>query len=750
MPAKGTYSIAAILLLCHACMAGFTQVIPVKPRIIHDLINYSGPQGDPSKVWNFFDSYGHIDPKNGVTAFPAGSRGDVTSALPARNYSSYYPSGRVGDLYYPGQRGARVVFDMTGAKDMTDTLHKIKLTDVYGYEFTWDAGDTLYFYNLDIMLRQPIADRWKWLARPDSLLRPFAKLVTGGSAAGKWRNVAVDEKVRYIMVRWLPRNRGKYATVPDFRELVLYGRYLYDTSALATRAPLYKGPLPSKKTTAQCYGAFVGTNLGQGFDTLQLRYDGNIRVYGSTGYWDKEAAASTVSSIKYTFDYFPDIGPRQYNAFKRAGKRMWWSIRGAASYTNNLIPGGTGVNIDHWYSDPENPYNYSRDGDFYYNYAAKFGRVAVPAGNTKWKGDAGYPNGQNTLGYVENGNEEDAHGVSQLAYWARSVCDYDGYEGRVGVPGKTGVKKADPDFKLVMAGTMEIDTNVVDNYVWFSKLMRTDGRLPFDVVNFHHYPRTTDTLGYAPGTEQQVGAHGESPEADQVLTRYTASGKAVYNYLDGDTAVKIMNTEYGYGNWGTPAATPHQAAYPWDGGCMPSSGGWDSLQLKALLMARSELIMAFTPYYGYNEYFFHNTGFGANSYMLFASYGRVSGRDNASFQANVFYPWWYYRAGLYNNLKDYYPDALVSSRDTGLWVTRWRHISQPDSVCYVVWKGSYSGASLPNQVIAIASAPGSNVKRVDLSFSQIAGTVTPVTTTGGHINVTVYERPTLYFLRENR
>jgi len=741
------YSSVAILMCCIVSLSGYAQVKPVRPKIIRDLINYSGPQADPSKVWNFFDSYGSIDPKNGVTAFPASSRGDLTPALPQRVYTSYYPSGRVGDLYYPGNRGARVVFDMTGMKDANDMTHKINLTDIYGYEYTWDPGDTLYFYNLDVMLDQPMTERWKWLARPDSLLTPFATLVTGGSAAGKWRNVAVNEKVRYILVRWLPRNRGNYNTLPDFKELSLYGTYLYDTATAGTRADIYTGPLPSKKSHQQTYGAFVGTNLGQGFDTLQMAYDGNIRVYGSTSYWDKDITASTVGAIKYTFDYFLDIGPTQYPAYKRAGKKMWWSIRGASSYINSIVPGGTGVNIDDWWSDPENPYNYARDGDFYYNYAAKFGTVKVSSGLTRWTGDASNPNGQGTINYVENGNEEDAHGVSQLAYWARSVCDYDGYEGRVGIPGRTGLKTADPNFKMIMSGTMEIDTAVVDNYVWFSKLMRTDGKLPFDVINFHHYPRTTDVLGYAPGSDQQVGAHGESPEADDILAWYTASAKSIYNYLDGDTTIKIMNTEYGYGNWGTPAATATQAAYPWDLGCVPSSGGWDSLQLKALLMARSELIMPFTPYYGYNEYFFHNTGFGANSYMLFASYGRVTGRNIVTSEATTFYPWWYYRACLYNSLKDYYPDEVVKNGGTGLWVTRWRNINNPDSICYAVWKGSYNGSSLLNQSIFVDSVLGGRVNQVDLSFTQINGIVTPITASGGYMNVNVYERPILYFMR---
>jgi hypothetical protein len=727
-----------------------TPVIAVKPKIIHDLINYSGPQADKNKVWNFFDGFGNTDPKNGVITFTNGA--DTTQAIPQKMYASYYPAGRSGDLYYPGNRGARLVFDMTGARDMTDTAHKILLTDVYGFEYSYDAGDTLYFYNLDTIFTQPVNERWKFLARPDSLLTPFATLVTQGAYRGAWSNVTANERVRYVLVRWLPKNRGTYFTLPYFTELSLYGAYLYDTTTLNKRPDSYTGPLPSKTTSAQTYGAFTGTNLGQGVDTLQLGYDGNIRIYGSTSYWDADSSNATTASATYTFDKFPDIGPLQYAAFKRANKRFWWSIRGTNNYTYKTLHDTTGVNIDDWNSDPENPFNYSRDGNFYYNYAAKFGRVNVPTGNTKWTGDGNYNNGQNGLDlieYVENGNEEDAHGVSQLAYWARSVSDYDGYEGRVGIAGRTGLKKADPDFKLVMSGTMELDTNLVDNLIWFSKIMRTDGKLPFDVINFHHYPRTFDTLGYAPGYEEMVGAHGESPEADDIYKFYTGGTKAIYNYLGGDTSVKIFNTEYGYGNWATPASTPNEVAYPWDIGCTPPNSGYDSLQLKGMLMARSELIMAFTPVAAYNEFFFHNTNFDtANSYMLFASYGRAAGRNISTFQCTKFFPWWYYRAGLYNSLKDYYPDALLNNGGTGLWITKWRHAVYSDSVCYIVWKGSYNGSVLSGQSIPVGFPQNNQVNQVDLSFMQTAGTVTPITASGGSISVDVYERPLLYFLKE--
>src|SRR5580704_17868537 len=130
---KQLVAAVTVLLLTTSVMPySYAQVVKMKPKIIRDLQNYSGPQADQNKPWNFFDSYNVIDPKNGITSFPASSRGDLTQALPLKVYTSYYPSGRVNDLYYPGNRGGRLVFDMTGAMDMNDTINRVTLSNLYG------------------------------------------------------------------------------------------------------------------------------------------------------------------------------------------------------------------------------------------------------------------------------------------------------------------------------------------------------------------------------------------------------------------------------------------------------------------------------------------------------------------------------------------------------------------------------------------------------------------------------------------
>ena len=371
----------------------------IKPAIIRDLSGYA--IRDRNKPALFFDGFNEVDPANGKLDFIG--TGGSTYGLPHQQDAKYYPQGNVvgqgnATTYYPGNRGVRMIFDMSGTKDMNDTTKKVKFTSIYAAEDYTDAGDTLYFYNFDIVFRVAPAQRWWYLARPDSLLTPFLKIV-GSGVSKTWKSYLVNDSMRYVMVRAVLKDHGNYKTAPGITELVMYGKRLYDSTTINKRPDVYTGALPNKKKATQTFDKSVGTNLGQGFDTLQLQYDGLVRIYGGKNYWATSTTAAAPGTEQYTFDSFNDIGPKQYAAFKRAGTKFWWSIRGESAWYGSKY-GAARIDIDNYGVEPEVPFNYMREADFYYNYAAKFGSVQVSAGNTRWKGDAGFPNGLNLINYV--------------------------------------------------------------------------------------------------------------------------------------------------------------------------------------------------------------------------------------------------------------------------------------------------------------------------------------------------------------
>jgi hypothetical protein len=714
------YIIVVLILLTSIKPKPFVKT-PLRPKLFRELAGYSCPEGDISKTPGFFDAFGFIDPLNGQTTFSAGHRGDTIFGLPRKQYAQYYPSGVINGINWPGDRRLRIVFDWTGALDMNDTTNTVNFTDMWGYNALFDAGDTLKFYKLDVMFRVSPENRWVYLARPDSMMTPFLVLITSANPSGTWASATCNIDMRYMLVTANLHNRGAYFTTPDFAELSCYGTYNYSPSSLVTRAATYTGALPDKPT----FGACTGSNFGQGFDTLQQINLGDNRTYGLTEYWDNDASKTTTASATFAFDHFTDIGPGQYPFYKRTGKKFWWSIKGASAYLASLH--ATNLNTDDWNADPES-HNYTRDGKLFFNYVAKWGSVAVSSSRTAWTGDGGFPNGQNTIYYVENGNE-DNFTTSGLSYYQRSRSDYD------------SLKAADVNFKFVMSGTTDLDTAFIDNLAWFCEILSTDKKFIWDVINFHHYPRTQNILGYAASLDQQVGEHGASPESDAgigILSLYNQGCRSIYNYIHGDTTKKIWNTEYGYGNWGTPAANPSQAGTPWDIGCVPSNPTWDSLHMKAILEARSTLIFPFTGVQVYNQFFFHNSGNQAtNSPVLFYSYGMVSVPSiTPPFAATVFFPNWYYNNGIYARMKWYKPITIIGAGDTTSYChAYYQKIDSTtglltDSVCDVVWKTSQQGTSLSNVTVNVGFRKNNTVQTMVPSFIATIGTTGSKSVTG--------------------
>jgi hypothetical protein len=722
-----------ILLLTSINAAAQGGKHKVYPRIIREMADYT--VFDPNKPPGFF-SLPSLDPLNGVRV-PPGSGIDSVDGMPFHTYGGIYPTGFVNNVWYPGNRGLRIIFDLTGSAAMSDTVHRVNITDIYGwYNANEQAGDTMYFYNLDTIFRLSPANRSILLARPDSLMTPFAKLRITNHFSGLFDSaVGLSINCRYLMIRALTTNRGSFLSIPDFSELCIYGTYNYDTNAVARRPATYTGSL----APAASYGSFVGTNQGVGYDTATFQNMTIIRTYGSESYWDSTRSQTTTASCVFTPDYFPDIGPTQYPAFKRAKKIFFWSIRGASNYLQSIAPGAI-LNIDNYLAEPEAS-NFTREGRFFGNYAALWGANASATG-TSW---AGSPTlGKNQVNYVEPGNEGNFSWSSLVEFWRlRQVYD--------------SVKHYDPTFIVVMPATTEIDPGWVDNICWYDSLFTPGLAVPFDVINFHHYPRNINILGYAGSTAQQVGAYGASPEADTgpgIYTAYTAYKRSVINSI-GRPAIKVWNTEYGYNNWGTPSTTTGQAQVPWAEQCVPSRGGIDSLTYKMWLQLRSKIIMMFAID-GYCNFFLHNSTLScSNDFSLFGACGDV-GSHNSSAPYNLIcpFPSWYGSWCTDIRMKFYVPISITGLNDTtGLIHAFYQKMDSAtsvltDSVCDVIWKASSTGATASSQTVTIGYRLGNNLQKMVPSPTSIVGTTSSASTSANVLSLaTVTELPTLFFGR---
>jgi hypothetical protein len=706
------------------------------PKDLFDISNYA--VNDPNHPSNWFDAPRALDPKNGVNSVTValgqpGYKYDTTEGQPSKLYGTYFPQGYVDQTWYSGNRGCNVIMDMVGTLDPSDTSKKFVFTDIYALNGSFDNGITMYFYNLDKqLLSKPLNQREIILARPDSLMTPFATITTT-SSPGQWLSAqSLTDSCRWVMVRMVLTG-GKTSV---FKELKFYGHHNYDTLSAVLRGDRYTGPLPSKKTPEYTFDKTIGTNHTNGSDTLQqIGTIGPARYYVGLDYHDTANAASLTALYPWTSG---DVNNNILLFHKRLGTGAWYTMQGASHWQQ--LHGNNGWNLNNQLIEPTVRSNYTRDGKFWFNVAALYGSVNVNTNKTIWIGNP--TNGRNSVKILEIGNEVEAHGATYQADWARTRNAWD------------SAKAADPNIKIAMAGMVAPDTMKVKAFWLFSNWFTADKVFPADIINFHKYYSNRDKLpiGQTFDYNLQIGMRMESAEAwsgqgqQFWLDRIS---RVFWNYVD--TSHKIIFTESGGSNWGRPPANIGEAGAQYDLYTSPRIPGLDSVQSKSVLMIRKELLLPFTSIAWYNDYAWQdNFGDSVIRPNLFYSYGTVTNRNGSPpYDQRKLYPMYYVRGFVYRRLTGWYADSTLKQADsTGLWLVRYRKIGRTDSACYVAWKGSYDGTNLTNQNIFVGAVNGNSAQKGTPSFSSLYPTTSTVTVTSGNINTIVNEMPTLFFVQE--
>ena len=692
----------------------------------------------PSKM---IDGFNQTDPGNSSPNF-TGKAGD-TFCFPEKQFPEYYPNGAVKDLVYPNMQNCTIL-DMTGAVNDWDTAQQVNIKSVYAAENSTEIGDSVQFYNVDFWMANPTTF-YQYLSNPTSMT-PFAVVATSNKTR-QWTSVLCNTTCRYVLVRGSLKSRGAYSTTPFFTSFEFYGIPTGGAVTLRALTVNYAGPVgPSKKQAAQTYDKFSGTNIPGGQGPTVLQYHGAVRCYGGENYWVTNASGLDTASSTFTYDYFSDIGPTQYAAFKAAGQKFWWTMKGVRKAYQNTYGNGT-VDIDHKTDNPTNPMAWTVAGQWSFYYAAKHGAVAVSTLLTPhWNVNTG--NGLNDVSIVEPNNEEDFQGVIPIVTVNKMSAWYDGYQGRLGV--QAGVKSADPNFFLMYPGMVEQDTDLVRSVIWLAHVTRTDHKIPWDGFNYHHYPRTNNDIVGNVDCNLRPGATARSAEKDKINTNNQFYCKFIYNALDGDTSKLIYNTESGYGNWGSVSNDgTFSCNVNYDDGNAKgiTIPGFDSLQSKAIVQQRLELKLQASPLAGYNDFFFSNSDYGANTYTLYQDYGMTTGHNGTTFEPTTYFPWYYFHASAQTILKGYYVDSVyggVLADDTGLNIIRYRSLTKTDTAVYAVWKGTTSGTTIASQSLTIPGLVGTTVSQYTPSLTTAAPTVSTASAPGGTLPYTATETPVFY------
>ena len=191
--------------------------------------------------------------------------------------------------------------------------------------------------------------------------------------------------------------------------------------------------------------------------------------------------------------------------------------------------------------DTTDPMSYKIHSNYLFNYAARYGNTKVNELRLNLDSKETVKTGLGYITYYEDWNEPDKtwqgpdaqFNSTELA--AMLSADYDGHEGRLG--DTYGIKRADPNSKLVMGGMAGGSTMVtwLNEMQSWANINRTDKKLPLDVINYHQYTST------------------HSPEN----STFVEDAKKIIAWRDSNDKTKeIWITEFG---WDTNINSTHAA-----------------------------------------------------------------------------------------------------------------------------------------------------------------------------------------------
>ncbi|HYC27342.1 MAG TPA: hypothetical protein VEB42_00985, partial [Chitinophagaceae bacterium] len=383
--------------------------ITVYKEYVYDLSGYASSGG--SSPFNLFDENSFFDPKNGLTGFPE------TSPVPKRS----------ADIYFQ-QKGNRIIVDLRVP---------YKLSEVYLYDKA-DLPDTVWIYTGDM-------SNWKLKA---------TILTKGDVTAWGWRKFPLDDSSQFVQFRF-------NSPIANITEAVLYG------CPLQAPPPAPEHAQATAMFTKKPMKEFLGVNMYNEVPIEWLEPFKWVRMYATADLFDTDTVnaypGNKISISRLGYLYQGQSFRHYSDDLVAADKKIWYSMRGVPLWMARKGLGEKDRPITNLGMDPEDPMSYGRHAHLMWTLAAVFGHTPVDTSQLNIA-DMIKVSGKGTMSFFENGNEEDAWWVGNkfctpLEYFAQSSADYDGNFGKLG--NRHGIINADSNSKLIMSGTVGLDTNRV-------------------------------------------------------------------------------------------------------------------------------------------------------------------------------------------------------------------------------------------------------------------------------------------------
>jgi hypothetical protein len=462
---------------------------------------------------------------------------------------------------------------------------------------------------------------------------------------------------------------------------------------------------------------FIGANAFVDDPIDKLQAVGFIREYHNWE-WDDDGAdyrGYPNNQMKWApgiwnFDTF-------YQGIKDAGLVISPCIQGNVTWVHKGGLKHFDKPVDEVNSSSTDPLSYHKKAHHMYQFAARYGSVAVADDKLTLAPNQPRNSGMNLIHYLEDWNEQNKNWEGKNAhfspeeYAAMSSANYDGHEKKMSKgSGTFGIKNADPNIKFVMGGLAGLDLDYVKQMrSWFEK-NRTDKKFAADVINFHTY-------GWKSKKGWEDGGPAKSPEESMFKEKL----EEITAYRDKNLPdLEVWVSEFG---WDTNPKSPL---------CPPAIGNYDIQEVQGQWLIRSYLAFAAAGVDRAQMYMLRDVD--PKSKIWYSSCGLVGPKGDWKPKKS-----WYYVYTLRNTLKHMVYAGEIQSENPNVLVYKFR---QPGSkkVVYAVWANTSSGYRLNGYTIRVKGQYKA-ARLTELSVGQIEGKTSNLKFDDNKVVVNVSERP---------
>lgn len=651
------------------------KITAIYKQYVYDLSGYQSSGG--GSAFNLFDENSFFDPKQNIEGYPE------TSPHPIRNTNIYFPHGR----------GSRIVVDLR---------IPYKLSEIYLYDRSSNQ-DTVWIYTGDMT-------NWK--------LKQTIITTTEATSWG-WRKFSVSDTTQYVQFRFNSR-------VGNITEAVMYGCPLQPVPPAPVTGGYGGQRLPRKPMKD-----FLGVNMYNETPMEWMEPFKWVRMYADANLFDMDAAdaypGNKVNVSRYGYLFQGNTFRHYSDDLEAAGKKIWYSLKGVPAWMNQLGLWEKDRPVTRIGMNTEDPMSYGRHSYLMWTLAAVFGKTQVDTALLNIA-DMIKVSGKGTMTLYENGNEEDAwwegpRYCSPVEYFMQSSADYDGHMHKLG--DRHGIVTADSNSKLILSGTVGLDTNRVRILDFLCRNLRPDKKFLWEGgIQYHHY--STDVLSSIAPNRFQRATRGISPEQDSLRSRLAKVRDFTYRL---QPEIECILGEYGFDKGPSTQGTP----------LIP---GYSSEQSQGIMLVRSINAVAFSGFDRLILYWMKDHE-PANSSKVYLTSGLIYQSMNGAITP---YPSWFHVTTMMHHLADYVPDSIISEKGN-VWIYQYRHQTRKDSVALFVYAPTHKGKKYPAYQLNVKAASG-NAVEVSLDDKSKTGRITAKPIANGKIITDVDEVPKIILFSE--